>query len=289
VDSGGFAVPPQFTNGQNAAEWRELNTRWFQYATFLPLLRVHGQAPVREPWEFGGDASPAYQAMLKFDRLRYRLLPYVYSLAGAAAHRDGTMLRPLVMDFRSDPLALDVKDQFMFGPAFLVSPVTTYQATNRSVYLPATQGDWYDFWSGMPVTGGAARMTAAPFDAIPVHVRAGSIVPFGPELQYTSEKPADPIVVFVYGGAGGGFELYEDDGASYGYESGAFARIPLTWNDATSTLTIGAREGTFPGMLASRSFQLVLVRGGKAVPFGFTPTPDKTVTYDGTAQDVVLP
>jgi alpha-D-xyloside xylohydrolase len=289
VDSGGFAVPPAFTNGQNAAEWRELNTRWFEYATFLPLFRVHGQAPLREPWEFGGDESPAYQAMLKFDRLRYRLLPYVYSLAGAATHRDGTMMRPLVMDFRSDPLALDVKDQFMFGPAFLVSPVTTYQATNRSVYLPATPGDWYDFWSGMPVVGGAARMTAAPLDAMPVHVRAGSIVPFGPELQYTDEKPSDPIVVFVYGGANGSFELYEDDGASYGYETGAFARIPLTWNDAASTLTIGPREGTFPGMLATRSFQVVLVRSGKPVPFAFTMTPDKTVTYDGTAVDVPLP
>lgn len=289
VDSGGFAVPQRFANGQNAAEWRELNTRWFQYATFLPLLRVHGQAPVREPWEFGGDESPAYQAMLKFARLRYRLLPYVYSLAGAATHRDGTIMRPLVMDFRTDPMVLDVRDQFMFGPAFLVSPVTTYQATNRSVYLPATPGDWYDFWTGMAVAGGAAQASAAPLDSIPVHVRAGSIVPFGPELQYTSEKPADPIVLFVYGGASGAFELYEDDGASYGYETGAFARIPLTWNDATSTLTIGARDGTFPGMLASRTFQVVLVRSDKAVPFGFTPAPDKTVTYDGTAVDVTLP
>jgi alpha-D-xyloside xylohydrolase len=289
VDSGGFAVPARFSGGQNAAEWQELNTRWFEYATFLPLLRVHGQAPLREPWEFGGDQSAAYRAMLKFDRLRYRLLPYVYSLAGAATHRDGTMLRPLVMDFRADPMVLDVKDQFMFGPAFLVSPVTTYQATNRSVYFPATPGDWYDFWTGLPVAGGAARMAPAPLDAMPVHVRAGSIVPFGPELMYTSEKPADPLTVVVYGGANGSFELYEDDGASYGYETGAFARILLTWNDATSTLTLGAREGTFPGMLASRSVQVVLVRAGKAVPFSFTLTPDKTVTYDGTAVDVPLP
>jgi alpha-D-xyloside xylohydrolase len=289
VDSGGFAVPPRFTNGQNEAEWRELNTRWFEYATFLPLLRVHGQAPLREPWEFGGDQSPAYLAMLKFDRLRYRLLPYVYSVAGAVTHRHGTMLRPLVMDFRTDPMALDVKDQFMFGPAFLVSPVTDYQATSRSVYLPATPGNWYDFWTGMSVMGGGAQTIAAPLDSIPVHVRAGSIVPFGPELQYTSEKPADPLIVFVYGGANGSFELYEDDGASYGYETAGFSRIPLVWNDATSTLSIGARDGTFPGMLASRMIQVVLVRSDKPVPFGFTPTPDKTVTYDGTAVDVVLP
>jgi len=289
VDSGGFAVPARFANGQNAAEWRELNARWFEYATFLPLLRVHGQAPVREMWEFGGDTSAAYLAMLKFDRLRYRLLPYVYSLAGAATQRDGTMLRPLVMDFRTDPAALDVRDQFMFGPAFLVSPVTAYQATSRTLYLPATAGDWYDFWTGESIPGGASMTAPAPLDTIPVHVRAGSIIPFGPELMHTGEKAPDPITLFVYAGASGAFELYEDDGATYAYEDGGFARIPITWNDAASTLTIGAREGSFDGMLATRTFELVLVRSGKAVPFGFTPTPDQTVTYDGTAVDVMLP
>jgi alpha-D-xyloside xylohydrolase len=289
VDSGGFAVPPRFTNGQNASEWQELNTRWFEYATFLPLLRVHGQAPVREMWEFGGDTSPAYRAMLKFDRLRYRLLPYVYSLAGAVTHRDYTFLRPLVMDFPADPAVLGIGDQFMFGPAFLVSPVTTYQATSRSVHLPATPGGWFDFWTGEPVQGGAAMNAPAPLDAIPVHVRAGSLIPFGPELTYTSEKPSDPITLFVYAGANGSFELYEDDGATYGYETGAFSRIPLTWNDAASTLTLGAREGSFPGMLATRTFQVVVVRPGKAVPFSFEPVADQTVTYDGTAMDVALP
>ncbi len=289
VDAGGFAVPPQFSNGQNAAEWRELNTRWFEYATFLPLLRVHGQAPVREMWQFGGESSSAYLAMLKFDRLRYRMLPYVYSLAGAVTLRDGTMLRPLVMDFRTDPGSLDVKDEFMFGPALLVSPVTAYQATSRSVYLPPTAGGWYDFWSGSAVAGGGAQMVSAPLDAIPVHVRAGSIVPFGPELMYVSEKPADPLTLFVYAGADGSFELYEDDGTSYGYETGAYTRIPLTWNDATSTLTIGAREGTFTGMLQSRTFEVVLVKSGKAVGFSFAPTADKTVPYDGTSVDVALP
>jgi alpha-D-xyloside xylohydrolase len=288
VDSGGFSVPSRFSSGQNADEWRELNTRWFEYATFLPLLRVHGQAPVREMWEFGGSASPAYQAMLKFDRLRYRMLPYVYSLAGAATHRDGTLLRPLVMDFRTDPMALDVKDQFMFGPAFLVSPVTTYQATSRSVYLPATTGDWYDFWTGAATAGGASIIAQAPLDSIPVFIRAGSIVPFGPELTYTGEKPADPITLFVYAGASGDFELYEDDGATYGYENGEFSRIPMHYEEATSTLTIGAREGSFPGMLESRTFEIVVVRPGKAVPWSFTPVADQTVTYDGAALDVML-
>jgi len=289
VDSGGFAVPSRFNNGQNAAEWQELNTRWFEYATFLPLLRVHGQAPPREMWQFGGDTSPAYQAMLKFDRLRYRLLPYVYSLAGAATLRDGTLLRPLVMDFRTDPAVLDVKDEFLFGPSLLVSPVTDYQATQRAVYLPATPGDWFDFWTGAPAHGGGSVMADAPLDAIPVFARAGSLVPFGPELAYTSEKPADPVTLFVYAGADGAFELYEDDGTSYGYETGAFTRIPFVWNDATSTVTIGAREGSFTGMLSQRTFSFVLVKNGKAVPFSFTPTADKNVTYDGSPVDVALP
>lgn len=289
VDSGGFAVPPRFVDGQNATEWRELNARWFEYATFLPILRVHGQAPVREMWEFGGTTSSAYAAMLKFDRLRYRMLPYLYSLAGAVTHRAGTMLRPLVMDFRADPMALEVGDQYMFGPAFLVSPVTTYQATNRSVYLPETAGGWYDFWTGEAAAGGARVMVPAPLDVMPVHVRAGSIVPFGPELAYTSEKPADPIVLYVYGGANGSFELYEDDGATYEYENGAFSRIPLTWNDATRTLGIGAREGSFTGMLAERTFQVVLVTSENPVGFSFTPAAHAMTTYSGEATDVVIP
>jgi alpha-D-xyloside xylohydrolase len=289
VDSGGFAVPPRFANGQNATEWRELNARWFEYATFLPLLRIHGQAPVREPWEFGGDTSPAYLAIAKFDRLRYRMLPYVYSLAGAVTHRAGTMLRPLVMDFRNDPMALDVGDQFLFGPAFLVSPVTTYQATTRSVYLPATPGGWYDFWTGNAAAGGARSTMPAPLDSIPVHVRAGSIVPFGPELAYTAEKPADPIVLYVYGGANGSFELYEDDGSTYAYETGASSRIAFTWNDATRTLSIGTRQGTFAGMLMERTFQIVLVTSGKPVGFSFTPTADASVTYTGQAVEVPIP
>ena len=289
VDSGGFAVPTRFTAGGNAEEWRELNTRWFQFATFLPILRVHGQTPNREMWEFGGDTSPAYLAQLKFDRLRYRMLPYVYSLAGAVTHEAGTILRPLVMDFRTDATALNVTDQYMFGKAFLVSPVTTYLARERAVYLPTAAGGWYDFWTGAAVAGSKSITASAAFDAMPVHVRAGSIVPFGPELMYTSEKPADPITLYVYAGADGAFTLYEDDGKSFGYESGAFSRIPIAWTDATKTLNIGARTGTFTGILESRTFQVVLVSANKAVGFSFSPTADKTVTYTGAAQDIVLP
>jgi alpha-D-xyloside xylohydrolase len=285
-DTGGFSVPDRFAHAPRGSaavdEWRELQTRWFELAAFVPILRVHGQAPQREMWEFGGDGSPAYAAMLKFDRLRYRLLPYVYSLAAAVTRTGGTIMRPLAMDF---PSAGAVGDEFMFGPAFLVSPVTTYHARDRAVVLPAAAGGWYDFWTGAAVTAGT-RSSAAPFDAIPVHVRAGSLIPFGPELQYTDEKPPDPVTLYVYTGSDSAFTLYEDDGTSNGYEKGAFATIPLRWHDATRTLTIGKRSGGFAGMLGRRTFQLLLVTRSRAVPFSFAPKPDKTVTYSGEAISV---
>ncbi len=290
LDSGGFAVPPRFATTptpEAVTEWNELNTRWFEFAAFLPILRVHGQAPRREMWEFGGDTSPSFQAQLFFDRLRYRLQPYLYSLAGQATHEGGTLLRPLVMDYRGDVRARDVRDQFSLGPALMVSPVTTYQARTRSVYLPGS-GTWYDFWTGVTASGGQTLSAPAPFESIPVHVPAGSIVPVGPELAYTREKPADPIVLYVYAGADGAFTLYEDDGTTYAYERGELSRIPLTWNDAARTLTIGQRQGTFTGMLTQRSFQVVLVSPTKPVGFSFTPTPDRIVPYSGQAVDTTL-
>ncbi len=291
MDIGGFSVPARFAaehpTAEDAEEWRELNVRWFQFGSFVPLLRVHGEAPKREMWELGGESHPAYQAELKFDRLRYRLLPYLYSLAGGVTHEGGTIMRPLVMDFRGDTKAHDVSDEYMFGPAFLVSPVTTYKARSRSVYLPRAAG-WYDFWSGASAAGGKALDVAAPYDSMPVHVRAGSIVPTGPEIQYTGEKPADPIVLWVYAGADGDFTLYEDDGLTYGYEKGASARIPLHWNDATQTLTVGKRDGKFPGMPKERTFDLVVVSKAKPVGFSFAPKADKSVRYAGAAVDVKL-
>jgi alpha-D-xyloside xylohydrolase len=238
-------------------------------------------------WEMGGESHPAYQAHLKFDRLRYRLLPYVYSLAGAVTHEAGTILRPLVMDFPADARARAIADQYLFGPAFLVSPVTTYEARSRPVYLPGG-ASWYDFWTGAAVPGGQAIDAPAPYDRMPLHVRAGSIVPLGPELQWTGQKPADPLTLLVYAGASGAFTLYDDDGLTYGYEKGAFARIPILWDDAKGTLTIGKREGSFPGMLASRTFDVVLVAEGKPVAFSFEPKADRTVRYDGAAVSVEL-
>ena len=285
MDCGGFSVPQRFYDQKpaDAEEWRELNTRWFQWATFTPILRVHGEEPNREVWEMGGENHPAYKTIVSFDRLRYRLLPYIYSLAGAVTHEGGTLMRPLVMDFRQDAKVLDLTDQYMFGPALLVNPILHYKDRSRQVYLPETAGGWYDFWTGALLKAGQTIEAPAPFETLPLYVRAGSLIPYGPELQYTGEKPADPITLYVFTGADGSFSLYEDDGLSYGYEKGAFTRIPLRWNEATRTLSIGQREGSFPGMLAKRSFQIVLVEKNKPVGFSFDAKPDRSLSYDGAA------
>jgi alpha-D-xyloside xylohydrolase len=285
MDIGGYTMEQKFSTENptpaNAEEWRELNTRWFQFGTFCPLTRLHGELKPREPWTFGGDSHPAYQTIVKFDHLRYRLLPYIYSIAGEVTLDAGTMMRPLVMDFPGDTKVREITDEYMFGPAFLVAPVTTYQARSRGVYLPPTTGDWYDFWTGAITAGGQTIDAPAPYDSMPLFIRAGSIIPFGPELQYTGEKPADPITLYVYAGADGTFTLYEDDGLTCGYEKGAFARIPIHWDDAAKTLTIGKREGKFPGMLAKRTFNAVRVAKDKPAGFSFTPKADRTVAYQG--------
>src|SRR5208283_1279912 len=265
---------------EDVEEWRELYTRWFEFGTFAPFLRSHGESPNREMWFFGDEASPAYKTQLKFDRLRYRLLPYVYSIAGGITQDGGTMMRALVMDFRSDTKAREISDEYMFGPALLVSPVATYMARSRAVYLPGGAG-WYDFWTGALHAGGESLDAPADYDSIPLYVRAGSILPFGPEIQYTTEKKPDPLTLFVYQGSDGAFTLYEDDGLTYNYEKGLFTRIGLRWNEASKTLTIGKRQGSFPEMLTERIFQVVLVSKSKLVGFSFTPQADRTVHYNG--------
>jgi len=289
MDTGGFSVPARFSRqnptAEDQEEWRELNARWFQFATFVPLLRVHGEFPNREMWYFGGESHPAYQTMLKFDRLRYRMLPYIYSLAGAVTQNDGTIMRPLVMDFRGDAKAREIGDEYMFGPAFLVSPVMTYKARQRQVYLPQAAG-WYDFWTGAALSGGQTVDAPAPYDSLPLYIKAGSIIPFGPELQYTDEKPADPITLYVYAGADGAFTLYEDEGTNYNYEKGAFSRIPLMWNDAARTLTIGKREGSFQGMLGERTFNVILVSKSSPTGFSLSPQAERSIHYQGDAVEV---
>jgi alpha-D-xyloside xylohydrolase len=285
MDIGGFSVPRRFASRnpdpKDVQEWRELNARWFEFGAFVPLLRVHGEFPNREMWEMGGESDPAYLAELKFDRLRYRLLPYIYSVAGVVMLRGDTFLRPLVMDFPADARSRNVADEYLFGPAFLVTPITQYRQRDRMVYLPPSDG-WYDFWTGRKFAGGQYIDTPAPYDSMPLDVRAGSIVPFGPELQYTTEKPADPVTLFVYTGAPASFTLYEDDGLSYDYARGSYTEIPIHWAEQQQLLTIGKRTGAYEGMLTRRTFRVVFIAKDRPVPFSFNPPLDDTVAYDGT-------
>jgi alpha-D-xyloside xylohydrolase len=437
----------EYPKGGQDPSYQELFTRWYQWGAFCPIFRVHGTTVPREIWRFGEPGRWAYDTQLRFDRLRYRLLPYIYSVAGHVTHGGGTILRSLLFDFRSDPRVRDIADEHMFGPAFLVSPVlqplrygalhssevgraipaslleapdgtpgglqgdyfadktlTRCAATRkdagidfdwglgsplpevpadqfsvrwtgrlrapesgeydlstvaddgvrlwldgklliddwnqhapeyhsgritleagkpyelkleyydeilgasvklrwtlpsdrrsaeappakpmvRHVYLPAG-AEWYDFWTGERFPGGTTIDSPAPLETMPVHVRAGSIVPFGPHLQYASEKPADPIELRVYAGADGRFELYEDEGEGYAYEKGAFAVIPIEWNEAKRTLTIGARRGSFPGMLERRTFHAVFVGKDHGTGLEAQPRPDATIAYAGQPMTV---
>jgi alpha-D-xyloside xylohydrolase len=290
MDTGGYTMQRRFAAEQmkpeDAEEWRELNVRWFELSTFTPLLRVHGELRPREMWTLGDESSPAYQAELKFDQLRYRMLPYIYSLAGAVTKHDATLMRPLVMDFADDAKARKLTDEYLFGPALLVAPITTYKARERRVYLPPS-AKWYDFWTGNIVAGGEAT-APAPFDAIPIFVRAGSILPIGPELQYVAEKPEDPLTLYIYSGADADFTLYRDDGLTFAYEKGASAEIPLHWNDRTHVLTIGDRKGQYPGMPSEDHLRIVLVEPGHPSPVPLSPVVSASAVYTGTQISIAV-
>jgi alpha-D-xyloside xylohydrolase len=273
TDIGGFV----FGNTNDPA-FRELFVRWFQFATFNPILRVHGtrHPDENELWSYGPDAQTI---LVNFDRLRYRMLPYIYSLAWKTTSEAYTPMRPLVMDFRNDERAQNIGDQFMFGPAFLVSPVTEPAATMRQLYLPDAK--WYDFWTGSMVEGGRMTNAIAPLERLPLYVRAGSILPLGPDEEWSTEKPADPIEIRIYRGADGDFSLYEDENDNYNYEKGTYATIPLHWDDTTHALTIGDRKGQFPGMLENRTFHVVFARPNHGVGVNPADEIDKIVQYSG--------
>ena len=289
MDIGGFSVEKRFEkpNETDLAEWRELMTRWYQFGAFVPLFRVHGQFPFREIYNTSPGDHPAYQSMLYYDKLRYRLMPYIYSLAGLTYHNNYTIMRGLVMDFNGDNEVKNIGDQFMFGPSLLVNPVYIYKATNRSLYLPAGQG-WYDLYTGKYSEGGKQIIADAPYQQIPVYVKEGSIIPTGPELQYTDEKPADPITLFVYTGKDASFTLYEDENLNYNYEKGAFAQIVFTYDQETGTLTIGERQGSFNGMLKKRTFHIKVISKEKPSGMKFDIPADKTITYSGKTVKVRL-
>jgi len=279
TDTGGFFHP---RNQYASPEYNELLTRWFEWSAFCPILRIHGFGTATEIWNW----LPATQTnLIAFDELRYRMLPYNYSVAWKITSEGYTPMRALVMDFPKDAQALAMADEYMFGPAFLVCPVTTPQATSRPVYLPSGTS-WVDFWTGETLVGGQTVTANAPINILPLYVRAGSIVPVGPVMQYATEKPADPIELRVYRGADGEFTLYEDENDNYNYEKGAYATIPFAWNEAKQTLTIGKRSGKFSGMLKERTFRVVFVSSNHGAGMAAEEKADAVVRYTGKPRSV---
>jgi alpha-D-xyloside xylohydrolase len=262
MDIGGFSVQKKFERAKEGseemAEWRELNTRWFQFGAFVPLFRVHGQFPFREIYNLAPETHPAYKSMLYYNKLRYRLMPYIYSLTGAVYHNDYTIMRGLAMDFPADKRVLNIHDQYLFGSSLMVCPVYHYNERNRDVYFP-NNGGWYDIYSGKYIAGGQKLNVEAPYERMPLFVREGSILPVGPEIEYTAQKSDAPVNLFVYTGKDASFELYEDEGTNYDYEKGAFSVIPVSWNEADGELTIGKRNGEFEGMAKEQTFRVVFV------------------------------
>jgi alpha-D-xyloside xylohydrolase len=279
TDIGGFII-----GNPDDPAYRELFVRWFEYGTFCPIFRLHGTRTTNqnELWSYGPEAQTI---LTSFDRLRYRLMPYIYSLAWKTTNEGYTPMRALAMDFRTDTRALNIGDEFLFGPAILVNPVIEPSAKSRRVYLPKAK--WYDFWAGRGVDGGVVVDAAAPLNRIPLYVRAGSILPMGPDLEYAAEKPADPVELRVYAGADGSFTLYEDENDNYDYEKGVRATIPIQWDDSHRKLTIGDRQGKFPGMLERRAFHVVFVGEGHGAGIDPTAQPDKVVEYSGKQITVV--
>jgi alpha-D-xyloside xylohydrolase len=278
TDLGGFFYWQFKQDPQNPAI-QELQTRWMEWGTFMPLMRNHCSSPmVSELYHFGKPGDWAYDAMVDAIRLRYRLLPYIYSTAGDVVQHSGSMMRPLVMDFKEDQTARNLNDEYMFGRSLLVKPVTDAMYTWKDdqkcgheiypdikkaaaptqVYLPKG-ARWYDFWTNELLDGGKQIQKLCPIDVMPVYVKAGTILPFGPAVQYSNEKAWDELEIRIYPGADGAFTLYEDEGDNYHYEHGAFSEIRFDWNDARQQLTVQNRKGKFKGMLNQRKFNVVLV------------------------------
>jgi alpha-D-xyloside xylohydrolase len=281
TDIGGFFRPGklQYTD----ENYQELLTRWYQWGAFNPIFRIHGFQSETEPWHYSQQVQDNMQEMLD---LRYRLLPYIYSAAWQITSSGSTMMRPLVMDFNDDTAALDQSFEFMFGKAILVAPVTEPKANVWNVYLPKST-EWYDFWTGNRVDGGKTVKTDAPLNKIPLYVKAGSIIPMGPAIQYATEQ-FDSVEIRIYPGADGTFTLYEDGNDSYDYEKGFYSSIEFKWDASQHTLSIGKRHGTFPGMLKARTFDIVIVSPDHGTGVGVTEKIDKVVKYDGAEKQIVF-
>ena len=291
MDQGGFCVENRYVAAQqifnntgveneDLKEWRELQARWSQFGAFIPLFRVHGQWPTREIWNIAPDNHPAYKSFVYYDKLRYRLMPYLYSLAGWAHFKDYTLMRALIMDFNGDKEVENIGNQWMFGPALMACPVGYYKARNRSVYFPKQCG-WYNLYTNEYVEGGQSLVVDAPYEQIPVFVREGAIIPFGPEMEWCDEKPAELINLYIYAGQNGAFQLYEDEGVNYNYEKGKFATIDITYDDAAKTVKFGARKGNFNGMLKNRRFNIVLITKDAPKPLNLVDPQGIMVQYNG--------
>jgi alpha-D-xyloside xylohydrolase len=280
TDIGGYWGHPGRVDWATDAS-SELFICWFQYGAFSPIFRIHGGGS-RELYDNQWKAETKAN-LLKFDNLRYRLMPYIYSLAWRVTSEGYTIMRPLIFDYPSDTDVFDIKDQFLFEPAFLINPVTNAGATSRSVYLPA--GTWYDFWTGSTKQGGGKSTIDAPLSSIPILVKAGSIVTMGPMIQYATES-IDPLEIRIYKGADASFTLYEDEGDTYNYETGKYSLIEFKWDDAAGKLTIGERTGSYSGMPASRTFNIVWVSANHGTGIEVTATADQVVKYDGSPVEV---
>ena len=314
TDIGGFFCGSYNTRGSGSApqnpQFQELYVRWMQYGLFCPVFRSHGADAPREIWQFGKKGEPIYDAIEKMIRLRYRLIPYLYSTAWQITSANGSYLRPLFSDFAADKKVWNATDEFMFGRSILAAPIVDPQYTEEKIvkedamtgwdrkdvrgkmedgrsvdwsvsksvvkYLPKG-ALWYDFWTNKTYKGGQNITFETSFDRVPMFIRAGSILPLGPEMQYVGEKAWDNLEIRVYPGADGDFTLYEDEGDGYNYEKGIYTTITFHWNNKSRTLTIGNRKGEYPGMLKTRRFTIVL-------PDGTTTTID----YDGTSKSVNL-
>jgi alpha-D-xyloside xylohydrolase len=305
ADIGGFFLT-RFPRKLEDPEYRELHARWVEFGTFTPMMRVHGEGASREIWQFGKKGDKVYDAVEKYINIRYRFLPYIYSTSWDVTANQSSMMRALVMDFPKDKNALDINDEYMFGKSLLVSPVTnamyvkpavrgrdTVQVEDfstvksKETYLPAG-ADWYDFWTGEKSSGGNKVTKQTPLDIIPLFVKAGSIIPMGPSVQYAIEKKWDNLEIRIYPGANGKFVLYEDENDNYNYEKGVYSTITFNWDDAKKTLTIADRNGSFPGMLENRKFNIVLVTVNKGVGENLVSQPDKVVSYTGKKLAVKL-
>lgn len=307
TDLGGF-FGWEYNNDCTNVAYQELHARWFQWGCFMPLMRNHCSSPMmNEIWLFGKEGDWAYDVQKRFIELRYRLLPYIYSLNGAVVQEDGMIMRPLVMDFAQDRKAILLDDEYLFGKNILVCPVTEPLYTKKvegnkgvaivpdiakasapvKVYLPKGT-KWIDFWTNEPVEGGQEISRECPIGILPLYVKAGSILPLGPKVQYSNEKKWDNLDLCIYPGANGEFTLYEDEGDNYNYEKGMFSTIRFSWDDATHTLTIDERKGEYPGMLKWRNFHITLMQPGKQTAETVIVNADKKVSYSGKKISVKL-